>query len=258
MEFNGKVIIITGASSGIGAGTAEYLAKLGATLVLVGRSLENLTEVSIKCNVGNSPKPLIIQGDLTVETDVINIINKTIEHFGKLDVLINNAGKGASGSIENTSLAQYDDIMDTNVRGVYHLTMLAVPHLAKTNGNIVNVSSVAGLRSFVGSLAYATAKAAIDQFSRCIALELAPKNIRVNCVNPGVIVTDFHHRLGMDQDSYQKYLEHCKTTHPIGRAGNVQEVANTIAFLASDLATFVTGICMPIDGGRQAMCVNPR
>merc|ERR1712088_199768 len=140
-----------------------------------------------------------------------------------------------------------------NVRSLYHPTMLATPHLIKTKGNIVNVSSVNGMRSFPGVLAYNLSKAAVDQFTRCVALELAPKQVRVNCVNPGVIVTELQKRGGLDDEKYAKFLEHSKTTHALGRVGQPEEVAKAICFLASDDATFSTGVCLPVDGGRHAM-----
>lgn len=255
MNFSNKVVIITGASSGIGAGTATHLAKLGANLVMVGRNVENLHKIAenIRSSYPNS-KVLEIQGDVTIESDNEKIINETIKMFGKIDILVNNAGIISTGTIENTSMEQYDRIMNTNMRSIYHLTMLAVPHLIKTKGNVVNVSSVNGIRSFPGVLAYNISKAALDQFTRCTALELAPKQVRVNSVNPGVIITDIHRRGGMDEETYKKFLEHTKTTHALGRPGNVEEVAATIAFLTSDQASFITGASLPVDGGRHAMC----
>merc|ERR1711872_233740 len=135
------------------------------------------------------------------------------------------------GSIENTSLEQYDRLMNTNVRAVYHLTMLAVPHLEVTKGNIVNVSSVNGIRSFPGVLAYNISKAALDQFTRCVALELATKQIRVNSVNPGVIITELQKRGGLDEEAYSKFLARSRETHALGRPGEPEEVAESIAFL---------------------------
>jgi len=116
------------------------------------------------------------------------------------------------------------------------------------------VSSVNGIRSFPGVLAYNVSKAAVDQFTRCVALELAPKGVRVNSVNPGVIITELQRRGGLDQEAYVKFLEHAKVTHALGRPGEVKEVAAAIAFLASDEASFSTGISLPVDGGRHAMC----
>ncbi|XP_067002315.2 3-oxoacyl-[acyl-carrier-protein] reductase FabG [Anabrus simplex] len=255
MAFRGKVVLITGASSGIGAATAVYFSKLGASLSLTGRNLENLKKVADECETSKDvPKPYLQIADLYSETDTKNIIEGTIEHFGRLDVLVNNAGILETGSIENTSLEQYDRIFNCNVRPVFHLTMLAIPHLTKTKGNIVNVSSVNGLRAFAGVLPYNMSKAAVDHLTRCVALEVASKQIRVNSVNPGVILTELQKRGGLDQEAYAKFLERSKETHALGRPGNPEEVARAIAFLASDDASFITGANLPVDGGRHAMC----
>lgn len=252
MNFNNKVVLITGASSGIGATTAKYLAKLGADLALTALpNDDNLQKVATECG----PKvPFVISGDLTNENDTKNILESTIKHYGKLDVLINNAGVLESGTIENTTLKQFDRIMNVNVRSIYHLTMLSVPYLIQTKGNIVNVSSVNGLRSFPGVLAYNMSKSAIDQFTKCVALELASKQIRVNGVNPGVIITNIHKNSGMGDEEYEIFLKKCKETHALGRPGDAIEVAKSIAFLASDDASFITGTSLLVDGGRHAMC----
>lgn len=255
MQFTGKVVLITGASSGIGAATAKQFAKLGASLVLTGRNADNLKSVASEClQQQNAPEPFIVTGELTNENDTKRILDATIEHFGRLDVVVNNAGILETGSVENTSLEQYDRVMNTNVRSIYQLTTLAVPHLIKTKGNIVNVSSVNGIRAFPGVLAYCVSKAAVDQFTRCAALDLAPKQVRVNSVNPGVTITNLHKRGGMDQEQYQKFLERSKETHALGRPGKPEEVAQTIVFLAGEGASFITGASVPVDGGRHAMC----
>ena len=146
----GKVAIITGASSGIGAATAVHFSRLGAVLAITGRNAENLAKTARECRESGGQEPLIIGADLVKEEDCVKIISETVDKFGKLDVLVNNAGVLEMGSIENTSLEQYDRVMGTNMRAVYHLTMMAVPHLEVTKGNIVNVSSVNGIRSFPG------------------------------------------------------------------------------------------------------------
>lgn len=251
MSFVGKVVLITGASSGIGAATANHLAKLGASLSLSGRNGANLKQVESNCQAKHC---LTVSGDITKESDTERIFNETIKRYGKLDVLINNAGILESGTIENTSLEQFDRVMNTNIRSIYHLTMLAVPHLIESKGNIVNVSSVNGIRSFPGVLAYNISKASVDQFTRCVALELAAKGVRCNSVNPGVTITNLHKRGGMNEEAYAKFLEHSRTTHALGRPGQVTELAEAIAFLASDAASFVTGASLPVDGGRHAMC----
>merc|ERR1711970_390121 len=250
----GKVAIITGASSGIGAATALHFAKLGASLAITGRNVENLKETAKKCMDNGGTEPFVIEADLVKEEDCKKIIEDTVAKYGKFDVLVNNAGVLELGSIENTSLEQYDRVMNINVRSIYNLTMLAVPHLEKTQGNIVNVSSVNGIRSFPGVLAYNISKSALDQFTRCVALELAPKKVRVNSVNPGVIITDLQRRGGLDEESYAKFLARSKETHALGRPGEPEEVAESIAFLASSSASFTTGVNLPVDGGRHAMC----
>jgi len=254
MSFHTKIVLITGASSGIGAATAIHFAKLGAKLALTGRNLVNLQNVADQCEKSCSLKPFVITGDLTNEDDTKKILDSTIAHYNQLDVLVNNAGILESGSIESTSLEQYDRVMNANVRSIYHLTMMAVPHLVKTKGNIVNVSSVNGTRSFPNVLAYCMSKAAVDQFTRCVALELAPKGVRVNSVNPGVVVTKLLTRQGMSEEDYSAFLEKTKFTHALGRPGTVEEVAKAIAFLASNDASFTTGDSILVDGGRHAMC----
>lgn len=258
-KFSKKVVLVTGASSGIGAGTAVHFASLGADLILTGRNEENLKKIEEQCKQAvpcksSHGKTLLLIGDLTDDAFIKEVIDKVMENFGKLDVLVNSAGILEVGSIEQTSVEQYDKVFNINVRSIYHLTLLAVPLLIKSKGNIVNVSSVNGIRSFPNVLAYCMSKSVIDQFTRCTALELASKQVRVNSVNPGVIVTNVHTRAGYSDEAYSKFLEHSKETHPLGRVGDVTEVAKTIAFLASDDASYITGASIPVDGGRHAAC----
>jgi NAD(P)-dependent dehydrogenase (short-subunit alcohol dehydrogenase family) len=251
MSFTNRVVIITGASSGIGAGAAEHLSKLGAKLVLTGRNEANLKEVASKCK----GEVLPVVSDVNIEADRVKVVNETLKKFGKIDVLVNNAGIGEGGELLKTTMEQYDNVMNTNVRSVFHLTQLATPHLIKTKGNIVNISSVAGLRAFSGFSVYCMSKAAIDQFTRCLALELAPEGVRVNAVNPAVIKTEFHRRMGMDEKAYQAYLDGATKTHALGRVGTVDETAQAIAFLAcNESSSFITGTTLAVDGGKAIMC----
>ncbi|XP_037024795.1 uncharacterized oxidoreductase TM_0325-like [Bradysia coprophila] len=252
MNFENKVCLITGASSGIGAAAAEYLSKLGASVALVGRNETNLKKVCEKCTIPNQAKPLAIVAD--VNKDSSKIIELTINTFGRIDVLINNAGIGVPSNIFTNQLTDYDNIMTTNVRSVYQLTTLAVPHLIESKGNIVNVSSLAGIRSYPNALIYCMSKAALDQFTKCVSLELAPKGVRVNSVNPAVIRTEFHENNGVKAEDLEQFLEQCKKDHALGRIGEVDEVAYAIAFLASEQASFMTGVLLPVDGGKANMC----
>src|SRR5262249_5364570 len=149
--------------------------------------------------------PLSIAADVTVEHEAQRALDQTIKEFGRLDVLVNAAGHISTGTIEDTSLGAWDAMMNINLRAVFHLMNLAAPHLIKTKGNIVNVSSVTGLRSFPGVLSYCVSKAGLDQLTRWAALELASKGVRVNAVNPGVVVTEIHKRGGMNEETYAQF-----------------------------------------------------
>lgn len=258
INLSGKVAIITGATSGIGWSTAKLFAKLGARLSLNGRKDDKLKLITEECQqyMPKDVKILQTPGDLTDTQLAETLVESTSKKFGKIDVLVNCAGIIANGSIENTSLEQYDEMFAINVRSLFHLMTLAVPHLIFSKGNVVNVSSVTGIRSFQNVLAYCMSKSAVDQLTHCSALELASKQVRVNAVNPGVVLTELQKRGGMTDESYAAFLEHSKTTHPLGRVANPDEVAKAIAFLASDAASFITGVTLPVDGGRHATCAR--
>lgn len=258
MSFKGKVVLITGASSGIGAATAVYFARHEASVAITGRNLENLQNTRsncIKAAPTGTPEPLLIQADLTIEADVEKVITETIAKFGQLNVLVNNAGISYYNPIDTSSLAEFDAVLNTNVRAVYHLTMLAIPHLTKTQGNIVNVSSLCGIRTLTGATAYNVSKAALDQLTNCCSLELAAKKIRVNSVNPGLVVTEIQIRGGMSEERYKAYLESTATSYPLGRPAQPEEIAEAIGFLADDTkAGFLTGVKLPVDGGKHNQC----
>jgi NAD(P)-dependent dehydrogenase (short-subunit alcohol dehydrogenase family) len=257
MERNAgdRVVLVTGATSGIGRAVALRFAESAARVVAAGRNAEALREVgdAIRKAGGES---LTISADVTKEEDARHLMQHTASEFGRLDVLVNAAGHISTGSIEDTSLAVWDKMLDVNLRAVFHLMQLASPHLIETQGNIVNISSVTGLRSFPGVLAYCVSKAGVDQLTRCAALELAPKNVRVNAVNPGVVVTEIHKRGGMGEEDYERFLERSKTTHPLGRVGQPSEVAELVFYLASERASWITGATYSIDGGRALTCAR--
>jgi NAD(P)-dependent dehydrogenase (short-subunit alcohol dehydrogenase family) len=254
-ELEGKVAIVTGATSGIGRATALRFAEAGARVAIVGRNAQTLKEVSGEIQI-NKGEALAIRADVTVQPIARRIIEQTIEQFGGIDVLVNAAGHIVSGTIEDTTLATWDAMINVNLRAVFNLMQQAVPHLIKTRGNVVNVSSVTGLRAFPGVLAYCVSKAGLDQLTRCAALELAPKGVRVNAVNPGVVVTEIHRRGGMSQKDYKAFLERSKETHPIGRVGQPFEIAELILYLASERASWITGATYSIDGGRAQTCAR--
>jgi len=253
MEFGGKNVVVTGATSGIGKSTAQAFAAAGARVAAVARRKKELEQVSSQFARG------MMEGfpaDLTSSEQRRNCAAQILEKLGGVDILVHAAGIIGSGTIENTSPADWDRMMNINLTAVFDLTQHLLPALIQRKGNIVSVSSVAGLRSFPGVLAYSVSKAALDQFTRCVALELAPKGIRVNAVNPGVVVTGLHRNGGMNEEHYQAFLERSKTTHPLGRVGTSEEVADLILFLASDRASWITGGTFSIDGGRALTCAR--
>lgn len=250
-----KVVLITGASSGIGRASAKLFAERGATVVAVGRSEAELMSLqSEAAEYPGSVKPKLT--DVTEPTQVERLMTEIGDTFGHIDVLVNSAGIIKSGTLENTSLDDWDKMLDVNLRAVFYVCQRALPMLEASKGNIVNVSSVTGTRAFPGVLAYCVSKAGIDQLTRCMALELAGRGVRVNAVNPGVVETNLHKRGGMSIEDYSKFLENAANTHPIGRAGQPSEVAELIYFLASDKSGWITGATYAIDGGRAETCAR--
>jgi len=254
-QFAGKVVFITGATSGIGRACALKFATAGASVACVGRNESALQKITKEIqSVGG--EMLALRADLAIDEEANDSVMRTIERFGGMDVMVNAAGHISSGTIENTTLEAWDDMLNVNVRAVFNLMQKALPSIVERSGNIVNISSVTGLRAFPGVLAYCVSKAALDQLTRCAALELASRNVRVNAVNPGVVVTEIHKRGGMSEEAYVAFLEHSKQTHPLGRVGKPEEIATLVVFLASEQAAWITGATYSIDGGRAQTCAR--
>ncbi|GBP80614.1 Oxidoreductase UcpA [Eumeta japonica] len=395
MDFTDKVVLVTGASVGIGQATAIEFAVRGAKLALVARNLENLQRVAVACEAQRGNKPLVVVADLATDEGVEKTAKETLEHFGRmknvttiemrsgieirinsgseiergqlgnpltstssserkagpragstirrfgienrieimikatsgimnaahihgelylrmqrtsthksedlslstvrlsrqlssrspdqsdsgntaiaiylrrevsvdprldkhnsfkkwLDVLVNNAGVGARTTIEKTDMETFDRVFRLNVRGVYDLTRRLVPALVATKGSIVNVSSISGHMVAVGSLPYSMSKAALDHFTKLIALELAPKGVRVNAVSPGITVSEFVKRLtGYNDEQYTAWLQESEKSIPMRRVAQGEHIAQAIAFLASDAAELITGVILPVDGATQ-------
>ena len=251
--FEGKTIIVTGASSGIGRATAKAFSVNGANIVALARNKNRLDSLQTECK-SNSGKIDTIAGNVIKESDRQKCIDAAISKFGGIDVLVNAAGVISNGTIENTTESQWDEMFDINLRSVFRMIQLAMPHLITSKGNVVNVSSVTGVRAFPNVLAYCVSKAGVDQLTHCAALEVASKGVRINAVNPGVVVTNLHKAGGMDESQYGNFLEHSKESHPLGRAGSPEEIADLILFLASERAKWITGVSYSIDGGRAQTC----
>ena len=224
-------------------------------ILAVGRNADALRGVCEQIAAGGGESELV-SADVTTADAPRQIVEAVMAKWGGVDALVNAAGIIASGTVADTTDEAFDTMMDINVRASFRLLRAAVPALTKRRGTVVNVSSVAGRRSFPGVLAYCVSKAAVDQLTRCAALDLAPHGVRVNAVNPGVVVTNLHRRGGMDEARYAAFLEHSKDTHPLGRPGTTDEVADLIAFLISPASSWITGETIAIDGGRHLTCLR--
>ncbi|XP_059046924.1 3-oxoacyl-[acyl-carrier-protein] reductase FabG-like [Achroia grisella] len=247
MAFANKVVIVTGASSGIGAATSVMFAKESANVVLVGRNETKLKHVFEKCSrIGNTH--LVIKADVSNDGDAKRIINETIDKFGKIDVLVNNAGVSGGGTIlDGGILKAYDKILAVNIRAVVHLTALVAPHLVETKGNIVNISSICGKMPGLSKfIPYNISKAALDHFTRGAALELATKGVRVNAVSPGPVKTDIIDNAGVSDVVSWDIMA---AAVPQKRCSEPEEIAEIILYLASEKAKGVTGSDFVTDNG---------
>ncbi|XP_054167717.1 3-oxoacyl-[acyl-carrier-protein] reductase FabG-like [Oppia nitens] len=253
-DFTGKVALITGSSSGIGAATAQLFSKSGANVVVTGRNADAVAKVAKQCT-DVSPKQLTaleVVGDLTNEEDCNRLIETTVQTFGKIDILVNNAGAGFLSSIDDTDyMEKFSLIMKTNLNSMVYMTHKCVPYLAKTRGNVINISSIAAKKYFYILSAYCTSKAGVDMFTKCMAAELGPKHhIRVNAILPGYVETNFTNSYELPKEIIDQSIVEMGAKYPVGRIGQSQDIANTVAYLASDTAAgFLTGTCLIADGG---------
>lgn len=250
-----QAAIITGASSGIGREAARRLGASGMQILAVGRDERALGGICREIEqAGGTARSLTV--DVTTPDGPRAIVATALSDFGRIDAVVNAAGIISAGAVYETSDENWDAMLDINVRAPFRLIREATPALVEQRGAVVNVSSVAGPRAFPGVAAYCVSKAAIDQLTRCAALDLAPKGVRVNAVNPGVVRTNLHRRSGMEDTKYLEFLERSTTTHPLGRIGTVEEIADLIAFLLSPSAGWITGETIAIDGGRHLTCLR--
>jgi NAD(P)-dependent dehydrogenase (short-subunit alcohol dehydrogenase family) len=243
MQLSDKVALVTGGTLGIGAAIVLDLAGRGADVAVVARNLDAPAEALRSHVTALGRKIFLFDADLSRAEDCVAAVEKTVQHFGRLDVLVHNAGGPSPGKIEDVTAEQWRYTMDLHVNANFYLAKAALPHLKKSGeGAIVTVSSTAGIRGVPGALAYATAKGAIPQFTRSLARDLADDNIRVNCVAPGVIRTRFH----ADMTAERKELN-LKHRIPLHREGTAEQVAEVVALLVTN--DYITGETIVIDGG---------
>jgi len=248
-RFTGKVVIVTGAGSGIGAATARRFCDEGAKVVLVGRTQAKLAKAAEDLA---QERCFIQAADISKPKDIALLTSNTVARFGAIDVLVNNAGVSGVGGFLDKPVSAWHEVMNVNLNGVFYLVREALPHLLKTKGTIVNVSSIAGLGGEAGNSFYGAAKAAVDNLTQSLALELGPMGVRVNGVNPGLTVTDMTAVLFDPNSPYQQIGDQAVDRIPLGKAGQPDEIAAAITFLASADASFINGANLPVDGGTTA------
>ncbi|UCC71761.1 MAG: glucose 1-dehydrogenase [Gemmatimonadota bacterium] len=242
MRFADKVAFVTGASSGIGRACATRFEEEGAAVFAVARREDRLKGTFDHYTIA----------DLRSDQAARAAVDSCVERLGRVDYLINAAGVIGTGGVLDTPPEEWERLFASNVDNVYYVTRHVAPHLIESGGAIVNVSSVTSLRPYGNLLGYCASKAAVDMFTQCVALELAPHGVRVNAVNPGVVVTELH-TVGGAVPDYEAFLERSKATHPLGRVGQPEEIAALCAFLCSDEAGWITGGIHTIDGGRALL-----
>jgi len=253
LGMNGKTALITGGTSGIGLATAELLLQEGANVVIIGNNFDESESAVKKLSGFPLEKLHVITADLRKTDACVAAINETIKVYNQLSILVNSAGMYFEKSLVETTEGDYDQIVDVNVKATFFMCQAAIPHLVKQpSAAIVNVSSDAGINGNYFCTAYCATKGAITVFTKALALELAMKKIRVNCVCPGDVKTPMLQRELAKVTDKEKYLQDIVSHYPLERMAEPEEIANVIAFLASDKASFVTGAAWSVDGGITA------
>ncbi|WP_352338898.1 SDR family oxidoreductase [Psychrobacter sp. 16-MNA-CIBAN-0192] len=257
-RFKEKTVIVTGAGSGIGRATAIRFAREGANVVLVGRTTQTLEETASEFPHDrtwiHTDNYLIVACDVSIQTQVKEMIKLVIDKFDKIDILVNNAGKAVQGKITELSAEEWKSAIDINLNGTFYVCQTAMPYLIASKGNIINVSSLSGMGGDWNMAAYNAAKAGVSNLTRTLALDHGADGVRINAVNPSVTKTGMSSSIQEDTVKTDKFIERC----PMGRFATPEDVAAAITFLASDEAAMITGVNLPVDGGVSASSGQPR
>lgn len=244
MRLDGRKALITGAARGLGKAIALELAELGADIAINDIMESEEAEALRKEIESKGRKAVFIKADISKADEAKNLVDKAIEELGKVDLLINNAGITRDNLLLRMSEEDFDAVIDVNLKGVFNVTKAALRPMLKTkNASIVNISSIVGISGNPGQVNYSASKAGVIGFTKSLSKEISKKNVRVNAVAPGFIETDMTDKLP------EELIENYKNSIPMGRLGNVQDVANAVAFLCSDRASYITGQVLVVDGG---------
>jgi 3-oxoacyl-[acyl-carrier protein] reductase len=244
IDLTGKVALVTGASRGIGRAIAEKLAARGADVVVNYYSNANLAAEVVEAIQQQGREAMAVQADVRSVEDAQRLVKATLDRFGRIDVLVNNAGTTRDTLLALMKEADWDLVLDTNLKGAYNVTKAAVrPMMKQRGGRIINITSVAGISGNPGQANYSAAKAGLIGFTKSVAKELGARNITANAVAPGYVPTDL--TAGLPDGLIEQAVE----LTPLGRLGTLEDVANAVAFLASDEAEFITGQVLRVDGG---------
>ena len=245
-DLNGKVAVVTGASKGIGAATAEALAAAGASVVVNYASSREGADRVVAAIKADGGRAIAVKGDVAKSADVQNLFDKAKTEFGKIDVLVNNAGIYKFDPIENVTEDEFHRQFNTNVLAPILATQEAAKHFGPAGGNVINISSVASFVAMPTTAVYAATKSALDTVTRVLAKELGPKNIRVNAINPGGVETEGTHRAGVIGSDFEKQMV---AQTPLGRLGQPEDIARVAVFLASADSGWLTGETIAASGG---------